>query len=126
MHRVINAVIIEDYKLLLFLKRGDSILPGGKPLLDESDLKCLMREFSEENPSSEVLIGDFYGTFIGKAPHRLDVIEARVYFAKFVKKSMETTNEIEKAEFVSDFGKYKISDVTNKIIASLKRDGYLK
>jgi ADP-ribose pyrophosphatase YjhB (NUDIX family) len=44
----INAVIIEDGKILLVRKRQTWILPGGKPGINESDLECLCREIREE------------------------------------------------------------------------------
>jgi 8-oxo-dGTP diphosphatase len=47
---VIAAVVISGDRLLLVRKKGttDFMLPGGKPLHQEGDVACLVREIDEE------------------------------------------------------------------------------
>ena len=127
MREAVNGIIIQDNRLLLVKKRQTWIFPGGKPTEGESDERCLIREFREELPSSRVSNPRFYDVFCGKTPHVGDTLEARAYFLDF---SGEVTpsSEISDAKWfeLSEIGEYLISDISLKIIDSLKRGGYLK
>ena len=82
MRTAINAAIIKDKKLLLVRKKNTWILPGGKPESGENDLECLTREINEELSGTKIKDISFYREFKGKTPHKRDIINAKVYFAK--------------------------------------------
>ncbi len=125
MRKAINLAVIEDKHLLLVKKDKTWILPGGKPEFGESPFACLLREFKEELPDSRVYIGNYYHSFIGKTPYRGDNLEAKVYFGGLLGLPGEPSSEISDVRFIKNFEKYNLSDITNKIINSLKKDNYL-
>lgn len=126
MRTAINAAIIEDNKILLVRKNKTWILPGGKPEGNESDIECLCRECKEE--LSDTLIKDivYYDKFQGRTPHKGDILEARVYFAKINGKLNNSSMEINGCEWTDNPYDYILSEITSKIIESLKKDGYLE
>ena len=67
----------------------------------------------------------FYGSFIGVTPNKGDLLDARVYFANIIGQLRGYSREISDAKFVSNPYEYKLSDITSKIIASLRQDNYL-
>jgi 8-oxo-dGTP diphosphatase len=127
MRTAINAAIIDNKKILLVRKNQTWILPGGKPEEGESDLTCLRREISEELSGTKIKDIVFYRQFSGRSPHKNDILEARVYFAKLDGDlySVREGDSILEAQFVQDFSNYKLSDITSKIIDSLKLKSYL-
>ena len=123
MGRAINIAIIENKKILLVKKVDVWILPGGKPIWNKSDYGCLVREIAEEL-GVKIIIKDYYSSFIGKTPHKGNVLEARVYFGNLIG-DINPSGEISDARFVDNLSDYSISDITKRIINSLKRDYYL-
>jgi|SRR3989344_2783396 len=126
MRQAINAVVIKDKRILLVRKRETWILPGGKPEERETDVDCLNREFSQELPELILIIGSFYGFFKGKTPHTEDILESKIYFAD-VEGDKKPSAEISESAWVSrkEMRAYNLSDITYKIIDSLKKDRYL-
>ena len=101
-------------------------MPGGKLENKESDYNCLFRELNEELSVSEqqVKIYNFYNSFIGKTPNSKSDLEAKVYFG-ILRGSLKPSNEILEAKYITNFENYEISEITNKIISSLRKDKYL-
>ncbi|MCK5149574.1 NUDIX hydrolase [Candidatus Pacearchaeota archaeon] len=125
MRKAINLAVINDEGILLVKKRKIWILPGGKPEGEESDIDCLHREFKEELSGTKVFIGNYYNSFTGMTPHSKSYLEARIYFGKLNGNLGKPPSEIKKAEFVKNFDKYLLSEITEKIIISLREEGYL-
>jgi len=127
MRTAINAVIIQDNKLLLVRKKLTWILPGGKPESGETDLECLCREIDEELSGTRIKDIRYYNQFEGKTPHRGDVLKARVYFASIDGPlySVRNGDSISEMSWVDDFSKYNLSAITLKIVNSLQQDKYL-
>lgn len=123
MRRAINLAVISGSGLLLVRKKNAYILPGGKPEEGESDYEALERELSEELPGSEFKIEDYYGSFYGVTPYSGTGLEAEVYLGK-IEKLGKPSAEISEAKFVNDFENYNLSTITEKIVSSLKEDGY--
>ena len=121
----ISAVVIEDNKLLLVRKNQTWILPGGKPEGKESDIECLCRECKEELSGTLLKNISYYQNFQGKTPHKWDILETKVYFAQIDGKLNNASMEIGASEWVNNFSDYKISEITLKVIESLKKDCYL-
>lgn len=127
MRTAINAVIIQDSKLLLVRKGLTWILPGGKPEIGETDLECLSREINEELSGTKIKTTLFYNQFEGRTPHKQDTLRAKVYFAEIDGQlySVREGDSISESRWISDFSKYNLSDITSKIVNSLQKDGYL-
>jgi ADP-ribose pyrophosphatase YjhB (NUDIX family) len=128
MRVAIDAVIIEESKLLLVKKRNSWILPGGKIEDNESELECLSREVSEELSGTKICEEKFYGDFEGRTPHRGDILKAKVYFAKINGElyGVREGDSISRVEWVRDFKNYNLSDITSKIVDSLRTDKFLE
>ncbi len=126
MKKAISLINLTTEGLLLVNKNGVYILPGGKPENGEKDYKCLIRELMEELSVSveQIKIYNFYNSFIGKTPHKGYLLENFVYFGT-LNGRLNPSAEISEAKRIKDFENYKISDITNKIINSLKEDRYL-
>lgn len=124
--KAISLIFLTSEGLFLTKKRETWILPGGKPKEGESDYECLIRELNEELSVSEeqIKIYNFYNSFIGKTPYSEKDLEAKAYFGSLSGR-IKPNNEIEEAIFVKNFENYKISEITSKIISSLKEDKYL-
>jgi len=127
MRRAIDATVIKDRKILLVRKRKVWILPGGKPHPGESDLECLRREIGEELSGTEIENPRYYNEFEGKTPHTGDILKAIVYFASIKGELHPPAAEISAAEWIAgnETGEYNLSDITQKIVESLKKDGHL-
>lgn len=125
MRLAIDAAIIQDERILLVRKKQSWILPGGKPKSNELDLECLCREVGEELSGTEIDNIRYYGEFEGITPHKGDVLKARVYFADIKGQLRQPAAEIAAYEWISDTSKYNLSDITSKIVDSLRKDGYL-
>lgn len=123
MRKAINLAVIDGKKILLVKKDDVWILPGGKPIWNESDYGCLIREIGEEL-GAKIILKNYYSSFIGKTPHTGDELESRVYFGDLTG-SINPSGEISGARFVNNFSDYPISEITKKIINSLRRDYYL-
>lgn len=125
MRKAINLAVIENKKILLVKKNETWILPGGKPNYpEESDEAVLFREFNEELPKTKIEILSYYNSFIGKTPHKGDELEAKVYFGR-VSNLGKPSSEINDLKYMNNFNEYILSDITIKIVNSLKRDNYL-
>ncbi len=126
MRRAINLAEITEEGLLLVRKKDIWILPGGKPKEGEPDDKCLFRELKEELSVSEqqIKIYNFYNSFTGRTPFSRSLLEAKVYFGT-LNGRLKPSAEIKEFKYIKDFEKYKISEITSKIISSLKQDKYL-
>jgi len=125
MRKAINLAVIENKKILLVKKNETWILPGGKPdYPEESDEDVLIREFGQELPETKIKILNYYKSFIGKTPHKGDELEAKIYFGKVFDLG-NPSSEINNVKYVRDFDNYLLSDITSKIINSLKNDNYL-
>ena len=125
MRTTICAVVIEENKILIVKKEYWWILPGGKPNDGEDDITCLCREFSEELSGTELKNIEPYGSFTGIAPHRRDRIRANVYIASLSGELGEPSSEICGKAWASKEHDYQTSDITEKIIQTLEREGYL-
>lgn len=127
MQTAINLICIRDNTILLVLKDGFWILPGGKPYQTETEEACLIRELDEELLAEEVIIGKHYGDFEGLTPHGKERLTAVTYFGD-IGGDLTASNEISDAEFFSrdEFADIPISEITLKIIAKLIEDGFLK
>ena len=121
---VICVVAITKGKLLLVLKKGVWILPGGKLEGDESDHECLVREIFEELPGVELVIGDFFDEFQGEAPHLKEEFETRVYYAG-VSGDILPAAEISGSCWTKTPEDLNLSEVTGKIVAALRQNGLL-
>jgi len=125
MREAIGAAIIEGGKILLVKKKNSWILPGGKANFGESDIDCLEREIFEELSGTKLENITYYKDFFGLSPHFGDIIKVKVYFAKIKGDLYKPSLEISASEWTKDLNKYNLSDVTSKIIESLKTDKYL-
>ena len=128
MRTAICAAIIEDNKILLVRKNRTWILPGGKPEKEEKDLECLTREIDEELSGTKIKEISFYKQFEGRTPHKGDILSARVYFANLSGElyAVRKEDSISEVKWVTNFEDYNISEITSKIINSLKQDDYLE
>lgn len=125
MRKAVNLAVICEGEILLVRKKDVWILPGGKPKKEESNLDCLVREFKEELSGTKIIINSYYKPFVGETPYKKDNLKAEVYFGKIKEKLGKPSSEIRDRRFVSDFEKYNLSDITEKIINSLIEDNYL-
>ena len=127
MRTAINLVSIKDSKILLCLKKDVWILPGGKPLRDETDLQCLERELLEELPDADIEIGHNYGDFEGQTPHNGDTLCATVYLGT-IDGDITPAQEIIDARYFSraELDEVIVSDITTQIITSLIEANLLK
>ncbi|HLD37930.1 MAG TPA: NUDIX domain-containing protein [Candidatus Nanoarchaeia archaeon] len=124
MRKAISLIVLTSEGLLLTKKRETWILPGGKPLDGETNYICLFRELKEELPYSQISITHHYKNFIGRTPHKGDLLKNIVYFGK-LKGPIKSSNEISEAKYITNFENYNLSDITQKIVNSLKQDKYL-
>ena len=126
MRKSISGIVIkEGRKLLLVRKKDIWILPGGKLEPEESNLDCLFREFKEELPDVKINEFYYYGSFKGKTPHKKDRLKTEAYFVNISGEAGKPSGEINDLEWVEDFSNYNISDITNKVIKSLRKKDYL-
>lgn len=125
MRQAINIAVIEDRRILLVKKNDVWILPGGKPIWNETDYGCLVRKIGEELSGTEIIIKHYYSSFIEKTPHKGDELETRVYFAEIDGELKNPSSEISEAGFVINPYDYPLSDITKRIINALKRDNYI-
>ena len=122
MRKAVSLVCIRN-KTLLIVCDDDRLtwtVPGGKPESNETDIACLQREVREELATT---VSDlrFYKCFEGASPHQGDLIEVNCYFGKIQSKP-NPNNEITAIAWEKDFSDKKISNVTSKIIDSLRQD----
>lgn len=125
MRKAVNVAVIKDNKLLLVRKKQTWILPGGKPMENEPDKNCLIREINEEIPGTSIKILDYFEKFSGKTPHKKDILYAEVYFGKLIGNLGKPSMEINDVKFIHPSENYNFSDITQKIIKSLINEGYL-
>ncbi len=119
----IRLAVIRNRKLLIVKKKNDWLLPGGKPK-NESDIGCLVREIGEELSGSRAIVGKHYKDFTGRVEHKPNPWTERVYFGEILG-AVKPSQEISDALFDCAFDKYNMSEVTKKIIESLKGDNYI-
>ncbi|MBI2057249.1 NUDIX domain-containing protein [Candidatus Pacearchaeota archaeon] len=126
MRTAISLISLTTEGLLLTKKKETWILSGGKPFYGEADDVCLFRALNKDLGLSkeQILITNRYITFIGRTPHEGDSLENIVYFGT-LKGKIKPSNEISKAKYVTDFENYNLSDITKKIVNSLKEDKYI-
>lgn len=124
MRKAICVVIIKNGSILLVQKQKTWILPGGKPKNGESDIQCLVREVGEELPKLMLQNLKYFGVFTGITPHKNDKLSAEVYFADS-NREITTAAEINMAKWTDKPEKYNLSNITQKIILSLRQNGYL-
>ncbi len=129
MRKAASVAIIKNKKILLVKKEKTWILPGGKPEPCDrrSAINCLHREIGEELPRIRLVNISYYKNFQGVTPNTGDTLEARVYFSDFKGNEKITSNEISESKWfeVNEILKYKISDISMKIVESLKEENYL-
>jgi len=127
---VINAVVIQDGKLLLVKKKDVWIFPGGKLESGESELECLNREIKEElSQNVEIDKSEYLETFEGGvAPHSGYEIIAKVYLAKISGQLVTDgkNDSISEMAWVDNFNDYYLSETTKNIINYLKKRGLLR
>lgn len=127
--KTINALVIQNKKLLVVKKNDYWILPGGKLDEGESDYDCLVREISiEELPGTNLLVGNYYKTFEGRTPTSKKYLESKCYFCEVAGEIGEPSLEIVSKTFVSSihFEGYGLSEVTKKIVRELFMEGLIK
>ncbi len=124
MRRAVNAIIISDGRLLIVRKKDSWILPGGKIEPGESDEECLRREMSEELPKLVISDLRYFAEFIGTTPHSKTELCAVVYLATATGNTKPSA-EINASKWTAEPEKFKLSDITSKIIAALRTDGHL-
>lgn len=120
----IAAVIIRNGCILLVRKKRTWILPGGKPEVGESDIDCLSRELKEElqvRLKKPKHLGD---KFIGKAPHKGDILCLKTYLTE-VEGEIIPSAEIGAAEWTSSPESYRLAESTKKALRFLRQKGYL-
>ena len=98
-------------------------VPGGKPESNETDIACLQREVHEELSTtiSDII---FYKRFEGVSPHQGDIMEVNCYFGN-IESEPSPSSEITAVAWDKDFSGKKMSNVTLKIIDSLRQDGLI-
>jgi 8-oxo-dGTP diphosphatase len=124
MKKVVSAAVINCGRILLVRKGSYWILPGGKPEGEESDLECLAREVGEELSGTKLKNVRLYGSFKGFSPIKGDFMENEVYSAQID----GPLNPVREGDSVSeyswmnksDLGKYILSEITQKVVDSLK------
>ncbi len=128
MRKAVNGLIMMDERLLLFRKNLVWILPGGKSKEGESDIEALAREFKEEASGAEIIVDNYYGSFIGTTSHIKDTLEAFVYFAslKQPNQAIVPSGEINEALFAGYFDIFnlELSDITFNVVECLIKEGY--
>src|SRR3989338_5184202 len=125
MRKAVSLICIRDGSLLIVCDddRLTWTVPGGKPELDETDIACLQREVREEL-STTICDMVFYKHFEGVSPHQGDCIEVNCYFGN-IETEPSPHSEITAVSWDRDFIGKKISDVTLKIIDSIRQDGLI-
>lgn len=123
MMTAINLAAIDGNSLLLVRKRNFWILPGGKPEKGESHLETLIREFGEELPGTDIFVMGYYNSFVDITTLSRKDLRAEVYIG-YVEGVSKPASEINDVKYISDFNDYNLSDITIKIVHSLKKDGY--
>lgn len=124
MRETVNAVIIENRKILVVRKKDSWLLPGGKPKEGESDLECLFREFGEELSGTQLENVGLYGDFIGNT-HIGERFKTKIYFADVREKLGKPSAEIEEVRWVYSPKGYNFSDMNLKVFDSLIKNGYI-
>lgn len=123
MRKAIGAVIIKDDEILLFRENLTWKLPGGKPEKGESYIEALVREIKEEASGAKIEVINYFGNYIGKTPHKGDILEAIVYSAKLKHPGLKIipSGEIREAKFVNytDALELNLSNITREIIKDL-------
>ncbi len=125
MRKAVSGLVRRAGKVLLVRKNETWILPGGQLEKGESDIACLCREFKEELPSVKIEDITYYNSFIGRTPHKKDILKTEVYCVDISEGIGKPAGEINGAEWVGDFSNYNVSDITKKVIKSLKEKDYL-
>lgn len=127
MRTAISAAIIQNKKILLVKKKNTWILPGGKPEDNENDLECLCREIDEELSGTKIKDMKYYNHFDDKTPHRGDILRTKVYFANIDGElyGVREGDSISEMKWIKNFSEYNLSDISCKIIDSLKENKYL-
>jgi 8-oxo-dGTP diphosphatase len=126
MRKAVSLICIRDKSLLIVCDddRLTWTVPGGKPEANETDVACLQREVREEL-STTVSEIRFYKRFEGVSPHRGDHIEVYCYLGN-IESEPSPSSEITDVAWDKDFLGKEISDVTLKIINSLRQDGLIE
>jgi ADP-ribose pyrophosphatase YjhB (NUDIX family) len=125
--KTINALIIQDKKLLVVKKNDYWILPGGKLEYNEDDISCLKREIGEELSNTKLIIKNYYKTFKGITPKSKKFLESKCYFCEVEGEIGNPSNEIVLKYFVnaSCVHKYNFSKTTESIIVDLYKEGLI-
>jgi ADP-ribose pyrophosphatase YjhB (NUDIX family) len=123
----IGAIVLKNKKILLVKKKETWILPGGKKELNEDNIQCLKREINEELSNTKLKNIKYYKEFFGTSPHNKNKIRAITYFSDIDGKlnNIRKEDTVSKLNWTNNFSKYKISNITMKIIKSLQEDNYL-
>ncbi len=123
--QVINALILNAKKEILLVKKKQTwILPGGKPLKNENDITCLLRELKEELPElKRVRIIKYIVTLDGaKSPHTKKELNVKIYLVKVETGSIiKPAAEINQAIWTAEPENYQLSEMTKKIIVYLRQ-----
>ncbi len=117
---MINALAASQQKVLVVKKKNHWIFPGGKPQASETDIECLIREFQEELPETQIMIGKCLGIFEGVTPNRLAPVKVIIYQAQALG-GITPAAEISLAQWASLFQAFllPLSPITRKILMNL-------
>ena len=125
---IVGAIILRDNNLLLVNNRGNWTLLGGEKNLGEGDLECLLREVDEEFAGTVIHPGKFYKNFEGVSPRNRTQVSLRTYFCEMKGKRGSPTDpegDIIESQWINDFSRYNLSELTKEVVQALRSDGYL-
>ncbi len=126
MQQVIGGIVLDNKRVLVVRKRNTFILPGGKLDAGETDQGCLQREFEEELSRTRIRVGRYYRDFLGISPDHEKPINVRCYFASIEGDLGPPSGEIEETRWINGMDRLNYSDVTLKIIESLRNHSYIR
>jgi ADP-ribose pyrophosphatase YjhB (NUDIX family) len=125
MRKVICVAAIKNGKILLVKKKNVWILPGGKLENIESEQQCLIREFKEELPNVTLSDIRYYNdNFFGITPYSQKKRQAVVYFGN-VSGNTTPSAEINDSTWTTEPEKFNLSEITTKIVLSLRQTAHL-